>query len=144
MRTDAMTLKWEEISADNLEEFLHEESFTYMFVNSYLYKPYLKRLHRYALVDTGHYNKIRGVIMIETAFMAGKERNVIHIAFRKALRGKTAIQMSKRWLREYLPRYIVLEGHVPKKWPQVAKFAQWFNFKPIAETAQHKIVELRV
>ncbi len=139
-----MKLEWVILSADELEVFLADNSFHYMFFNSYIYKPYLKKLARYGLRDSEDNGKIYGVAMLETRSTPSyEERNVLHIAFLPTLRGKIAKKMAKEWLSMYLSCYKVIEGHVPKKWPAAAKFASWLNFKTIAETPQYYIVELR-
>ncbi len=136
-------LEWKTITTQQLQQFLNENGFHYMFFNSYIYKPYLKKLDKFGLWDKEG-EKLVGVCMVEKVVTpAWKERNVMHIAFLREVRGKEAKEMGKKWLSIYLPQYKVLEGHLPKKWAQARVFAKWFNFKQIADTHDYSIVELK-
>ena len=138
--------EWQNISASQLESFLNENQFSYMFFNTYIYKPYLKKLDRFGLkCKESECDNLYGAAMIEKIPLPNgrTDRNVLHVAFLATVRGKVARAMAAEWLSAHLSYYKILEGHVPKKWPQSLRFAQWLNFKPIAETANHIIMELK-
>jgi len=71
------------------------------------------------------------------------ERNVLHVAFVPAIRGRKAILMANKWLALYLSYYKILQGDVPKKWPQALRFSKWMNFQPVGETRDYIITEIR-
>lgn len=136
-------MHWKVISGPLLHQFLTENGFGYMFFNSYIYKPYLKKLDRYALHDEKD-DKIMGAVMIENIiYNQNKDKNVIHFAFLPEIRGKIVKEMCEKWLSLYLATYKVLEGHIPKKWPQAIRFAKWFKWEKIDETSDYLIVEVR-
>lgn len=140
-----MICGWEKITAQENLDFLSSNAFHYMFFNSYIYKPYLRKLDRYGFKND---DQLLGVVMVEKVPYPSKDShrciNSVHVAFSEEVRGKEALGAAKKWLSLYLPSYKMLQGDVPKKWPKVLRFAKWLGFNPIAETARYTIVERKI